>query len=343
MSNALSMFTSATVKLTAWYLGIIVAISLLFSAVIYSIATTEVRRQIDTLQEATHPAELNTLSYRIARDGAILKAQDNLVSALLLTNLCIWLLGGVGSYYLAKRTLRPIEEAHEAQSRFTSDASHELRTPLASMKLELEVALRDKKITKTELRELLTSNLEEVNKLTNLAHTLLQLSRLDYDKITREKVDITASLASTIKQFAVSKKRIHIKLSTPLYTHANRSNIEELATILIDNALKYSPETSTVQITPFRKKQMVGFKVTNEGQGIDAAALPHIFDRFYQPDSSRTSQNDKGYGLGLSLAKKIVEFYHGDLSVTSGNNAPTTFTVLLPRYTKERNAPHPPL
>ena len=340
MSSPLSMFTSATVKLTAWYLGIIVSISLLFSAVIYSIATTEVRRQIDTLQAATHPADLHTISYRLARDGAILKAQDNLVSALLFTNICIWLVGGVGSYYLAKRTLRPIEEAHEAQSRFTSDASHELRTPLASMKLELEVALRDKKITKAELQELLASNLEEVNKLTNLAHTLLQLSRLDYDKIVREKVDIASALTSAANQFAVSKKRIHIKLSTPLYTHANQSNVEELATILIDNALKYSPEKSIVRISPFRKKQMVGFRITNEGKGIDAATLPHIFDRFYRQDSSRTSQDNKSYGLGLSLAKKIVEFYHGDLSVTSGKDAPTTFTVLLPRYTKERTTSH---
>src|SRR5690606_24862255 len=110
----------------------------------------------------------------------------------------IWLAGGVGSYYLARRTLRPIEEAHEAQSRFTSDASHELRTPLASMKTELEVALRDPALNKEEMRELLVSNLEEVDKLTKLSQNLLQLSRLEQENIQLERVVLREVISGVV-------------------------------------------------------------------------------------------------------------------------------------------------
>ncbi|MEO7904557.1 MAG: HAMP domain-containing sensor histidine kinase, partial [Candidatus Saccharimonadales bacterium] len=92
---------------------------------------------------------------------------------------------------------------------------------------------------------------------------------------------------------------------------------------------------STVRLVTFRKRQMVGFKVINEGKGIDTASLPHIFDRFYRTDRARTGTSANSYGLGLALAKKIVELYGGDLSVSSAPNALTTFTVSLPLHTKK--------
>lgn len=340
MTNALSMFTSATVKLTAWYVAILVAISLLFSIVIFSIATSEVSTRITSIQQAVLPAN-NSLLYADIRDAQIHEAQSNLIASLILTNLCIWIAGGIGSYYLARRTLYPIEQAHEAQSRFTSDASHELRTPLASMKIELEVALRDPDLTKEDMRELLESNLEEVNKLTDLSLTLLQLSRLDFDSITKESVDLYSSIQTVIGRLGIDTKRLKLQGRHPLYTYANPSNIEELITILIDNALKYSPSTSTIQMKTFRKKQMIGFTIVNAGKGIKKSDLPHIFDRFYQSDQSRSAREHKGFGLGLSLAKKIVELYHGDLSVSSASGKLTTFTVLLPAHAKGKNLQKP--
>lgn len=342
MSNALSMFTSATVKLTAWYVAILIAISLLFSVVIFSIATSEVSSRISSIQEAVFPST-NSRLYTTVRDAQIHEAQSNLIASLILTNLCIWIAGGIGSYYLARRTLQPIEQAHEAQSRFTSDASHELRTPLASMKIELEVALRDKNLTPEDMRDLLESNLEEVNKLTDLSLTLLQLSRLDFDSIVKEPVDIHHSITTVINRLDIRPERLNLQGVRSLYTYANPSNVEELITILVDNAMKYSPDNSVVQVKTFRKKQMVGFSVVNEGKGIDTDTLPHIFDRFYQSDQSRTTQSNKGFGLGLSLAKKIVELYHGDLSVSSAPGKLTTFTALLPTHTKSKAHPKTPV
>jgi signal transduction histidine kinase len=329
------MFQSATLKLTAWYAGIIIAISVLFSILIYAIASREVGTQLDSyLQNTSNLPFIKQSSIEYLRNLQQQRAEHNLLNTLLATNLLIWFAGGVGSYYLAKRTLRPIEEAHEAQSRFTSDASHELRTPLASMKVELEVALRDPDLPKSEMRELLASNLEEVNKLTNLSQTLLQLSQLDHGSIPREKVALNPVASSVVGRF---KSHSRIKLTLPaqtLYVNANESNVEELLTILIDNALKYSPAGSEVKATFIKHKNMAGFEVANTGDGIPADILPHIFDRFYRADPSRTGGKKRGYGLGLALAKKIVELHNGDLTVSSAPGHVTVFRVLLPIFSK---------
>jgi two-component system sensor histidine kinase CiaH len=325
------MFKSATLKLTVWYVIILVTISLLFSVVIYSIALSEVGVRITNLQQST-PPEFPTDSavFDIVREAQIHEAESSLIGALVITNLTIWLAGGFGSYYLARRTLRPIEETHEAQSRFTSDASHELRTPLASMKIELEVALRDQSLKAQEMRELLESNLEEVNRLTKLSHTLLQLSRLDHANIVRENIELGELAKTIIERFNKTNPRIELHHPKKVHILANESNVEELLTILIDNALKYSPQDSSVDVTLIKQRQMSGFKVVNAGEGISAEALPHIFNRFYRADASRTGSAKNGYGLGLSLAKKIVELHNGELTVSSAIDQDTTFQVLLP-------------
>lgn len=320
------MFRSATFKLTSWYLAIIIAISLLFSVVIYTIASREVATRIDDWQSAS---SYSTSRFLAIREQQLHRAEANLIASLAITNITIWTIGGIGSYYLARRSLRPIKEAHEAQSRFTSDASHELRTPLTSMKAEIEVALRDPKLNKSEMRELLSSNLEEVDKLTKLAQTLLQLSRLDHNALTYEKLPLKKLLASVKDRFKNADRTIVISSESAHKVWGNRASIEELITILMDNAIKYSPAGSTIRITTISKKHMAGFEIVNSGPGIAPTALPHIFDRFYRVDSARSNSSKNGYGLGLSLAKKIVELHGGELTVSSAINADTTFRVLL--------------
>jgi len=329
------MFRSATFKLTSWYLAILVAVCLLFSVIIYTSASREVAARIDDWQ-ATPLYKLNEPRFFALREQQQHQAEANLIASLAVANIAIWTLGGIGSYYLARRTLHPIEEAHEAQSRFTSDASHELRTPLASMKTEIEVALRDPDITKKELRELLKSNLEEVDKLSRLSHMLLQLSRLDHSNIILEKVSLLDAARSVIDRLDKEGKRIELTGHSSHKVLANRSSVEELMTILLDNALKYSPEDSKVQMNLLAKKQLTGFEIINEGEGIPAESLPHIFDRFYRVDSSRSTGSKKGYGLGLSLAKKIVELSGGELTVSSAPQQVTTFSVFLQSLSKNK-------
>jgi signal transduction histidine kinase len=336
----MQMFQSATLKLTAWYLAILLAISITFSVVIYQLNYHEISLRLENLQQSliessvySVPNSLGDLSINYGPNSALSiqsnQAAGQMLLSLFYINSVIFIAGGLGSYLLARRTLRPIEEAHEAQSRFTSDASHELRTPLAAMKAELEVNLRGAHLSEKESRELLESNLEEVNKLIGLTQMLLQLSRMDFSKLERGPVDIVQLVNEKKKLYKNVHKRFNITTRKKAVVSANEPAISELISILIDNALKYSPKGSKIVIRVFMKRLMVGFEIHNTGIPIPEEKLTKIFDRFYRIDSSRTNSSQNGYGLGLSIAKKIIDVHHGDLQVSSGEDG-TTFTFYLP-------------
>jgi len=330
------MFHSATMKLTGWYLLILMVISVVFSVTIYQVMSREVDSRFELLHAALKTEDNNSYSSNELSEG-MSEASEHLIIELFYANLVILFGGGVASYLLARRTLRPIQEAHESQSRFTSDASHELRTPLAVMKTELEVALRDESISKSELRSVLSSNLEEVEKLSILSEMLLNLSRLDHDKLERKAVDIYSVTVDILHLYHHPSTRTKISADKHPLIDGNQPAINELVSILIDNAIKYSPQDSQVNITISQRGRQVCFEISNHGPGIDSKRLPYIFDRFYQADPSRGSGDKKGFGLGLALAKKIVDLHNGELTASSGINQITVFTVLLPLYQKRSN------
>ncbi len=327
-----NIFKSATLKLTGWYLLILMSISFVFSVSIYQLNYQEVNIRLENLQKSLSPydfvAGLALTSDQMRRIQSQ-EASRQMILTLLNVNLVILVGGGVGSYLLARRTLRPLERAHEAQRRFTSDASHELRTPLAAMKTELEVALRDTSLSATESREILESNLEEVNKLIALSEMLLKLARLDYDTLPFTSVDLPQLLTRTLKHFPNEKKRITVTTKRRRFALGNEAALQEVMTVLIDNAVKYSSSGSTISVAFFERRLMAGFSVSNEGNPIPPDMQTKIFERFYRSDESRTESGKNGYGLGLAIAKKIVDIHHGELTVVSNKNL-TTFTCLLP-------------
>lgn len=332
------MFQSATLKLTIWYLAILMAISVTFSIIIYQLNYREVSFRLENLQhsiiEELTPTPFSYAPYYDTNpDSPLLsesrKASTQMILSLLYINIALLGAGGLGSFFLARRTLRPIERAHEAQSRFTSDASHELRTPLAAMKAEIEVNLRDPKLELDEARELLESNLEEVNKLIKLSEMLLQLSRLDYDKLERTSVNIGNLFQDVLKRYPQDKQRFVVKSRKKAVTIGNEPAISELMAILVDNALKYSPQGSNITVRIFERRGVVGFEIKNGGEPISEELLPKLFDRFFRGDNSRTNGYKNGYGLGLSIAKKITDIHHGEITVTSTSDA-TTFKFTLP-------------
>lgn len=331
------MFENATLKLTGWYLLIIMVISLLFSVLVYQSAASEVNTRLDQFTQRL-PDDMNkrpSSAFSILRNAQADQAAHNILVNLIYINCLVLAAGGVASYLMARRTLHPIQEAHEIESRFVSDASHELRTPLAVMKTELEVTLKDPNITKDDMKQLLESNLEEVNKLTKLSQTLLTLSKMDYGSITHEEVPFQSTALSVIERYDKDAQRIVVKQGTkPLVLDAHQPSIEELFTVLIDNALKYSPVDSKINITLGKRNNKAEFVISNLGEGINANDLPHIFDRFYRADNARTGNEKTSFGLGLSLAKTIVSLHHGELSATSAPHKKTTFTVLLPIFKK---------
>lgn len=325
------MFESATLKLTIWYLAILMSICIFFSVIIYQTSTSEIQSRFDTLEErfgipllGEKQTNEGTTTFR---ESQLHEAQISLLVALLYSNLAILVLGGLGSYFLARRSLQPLEASHEAITRFTSDASHELRTPLAVMKSELEVALRDTSLTKAEMKELLNSNLEEVNRLTELSQTLLQLSRQEYASVEMKRIDLTTIVRRAIKALGAPTKRLAVDIAEKTTVRANESSLTELIMILLDNALRYSPEDSTVTIKASKRAQSIQLAISNTGKGIAAADLPYVFDRFYRGDKSRTGGQKTGYGLGLSLAKKIADIHDAAIDITSKPDVLTTVKI----------------
>lgn len=331
------MFRSATLKLTAWYLAILMSISIIFSIVIFQLNFHEVGVRLENLQQGLIDTSLlqKLPATTEAANGSLITTQSEqaafqMLMSLVYINAFVLVGGGVASYFLARRTLRPLELAHEAQSRFTSDASHELRTPLAAMKTELEVTLRDKNLDPSEARELLESNLEEVNKLIQLSEMLLKLSRLDYDQLERKQLDLVQLFQEQLRFYPKQAKRFEMTSRKKKITvYGNEAAISELINILIDNALKYSTRSSKIMVRIFERRLMGGFEISNTGPTIPAEKLPKLFDRFYRADTSRTQSSKNGYGLGLAIAKKIVDIHHGDLQVVSKAKT-TTFTFFLP-------------
>lgn len=312
-------------------------ISIIFSIIIFQLNFHEVGIRLENLQQGllnTPTIDLNPSIISTLDSSKLLQAQSEqaaiqMLLSLVYINVVILVAGGVGGYFLARRTLKPLEQAHEAQSRFTSDASHELRTPLSAMKTELEVTLRDQKLDPIEAREQLESNLEEVNKLIQLSEMLLKMARLDYDQMDRTQVDLVELLHAQLKLFPKSVKRFDITTRKAAIAVANLPAVTELINILVDNAIKYSPPKSKISVRIFERRLMAGFEITNSGPVIPADKLPRLFDRFYRGDTSRTAGDKNGYGLGLAIAKKIIDIHHGYLYVTSTEKG-TTFTFYLP-------------
>ncbi len=327
------MFHSATLKLTVWYLLILMGIGLIFSVIIYQVVSSEIDARFETVERRLQGNSAADILLDYDRALQARQTQASLFTSLVYMNALLLALGGIASYFMARRTLHPIEQAHEAQSRFTSDASHELRTPLAAMKTELEVSLRDPKLSKQEMRELLESNLEEVEKLSKISQSLLLLSRLEHSALTTRRVAFDDIVRRQAENANRKTQRItYLPPEKPLYIAAHQVSIEELVTLLLDNALKYSPKKSKVEINLKRKGKKARLEIINSGKGINPEELPYIFERFFRGDESRTSGKKTGYGLGLSLAKKIVEVHNGDLSASSQPGKKTTFTVSLPLY-----------
>lgn len=329
--NIARMFESATVKLTAWYVLGIMIISLIFSVLVYNFATGEITAVIETRRTNDRILANNGVDVTQLRQQQLEQARHNIIAMLTYANIAVLCVATIAGYLWSRRILGPIEQAHEAQSRFTSDASHELKTPLAVMKTEIEVILADPKAKKSDYREILESNLEEVDRLSDLSATLLKLAKLEYSALEWRKFNITETVDIAMHSLGERGERIDVLAMKKLpEIEANPASITELVFVLLDNALKYSPSGSRVKLAFRRRTRAVEVSVTNAGPGIEPERLPHIFSRFYRADTARNHQSDASYGLGLPLAKKIVELHHGELTATSQPGVFTTFTVKLP-------------
>lgn len=335
--SLLKFLRSSTTRLATSYLIIIMLMSAGFSLVFYQTSVRELGRQLPTskaLQERGYyggdvPRRLvNELFEDRIREG-----RQALLGRLILLNISTLLGGGILSYYLARRTLRPIEANIAAQARFVSDASHELRTPLTALKTTNEVALRRTSISESDARTILRQNVQEVDTLQALANNLLGLANNAPSDTPLEIVQlqtVTTKAINLVLQSALDKKITIDDQVPPLRVRGRQQRLVQILTILLDNAIKYSDSQSTITVTGSSRGKHGFLKVHDQGRGIRASDLPHVFDRFYRADQSRNKEQIPGYGIGLSLAKKLIEEDGGSIHVASTFGEGSVFTVELP-------------
>lgn len=263
------------------------------------------------------------------------ETKHRIVFILFAVNIVILIFSGICGYVLAGRTLDPIQQMVEEQNRFISDASHELRTPLTSLKTAMEVSLRDKNLSLNAAKFLITESIEEVNRLQSLSEGLLQLTQYQtpINNLKLEKVALIYVIKEAIRKIAplAKQKRITIINKTKkIDIKGNRYGLIDLFVILLDNAVKYSKTNTMIIITSQKTDGSILISIKDQGIGINKKDLSHIFDRFYRADTSRTKMSAGGYGLGLSIAKKIIDAHKGIINVESTPKKGSIFTVRLP-------------
>jgi len=227
-----------------------------------------------------------------------------------------------------------IEHSFERQRQFVQDASHELRTPLAAIRTNIEVTEMDPDATPDEYRELFATIKTQTERLTRLSEDLLLLTNDDGAQAEREPVDLAGLSQEVLKQLAplaAARRVTLVPVSTgSVEAETSPDLLFRCVLNLVDNAIKYSGEGSTVTVTTRTGAEASVIEVADNGAGIDPDDLSRVFDRFYRTDKGR-SRREGGTGLGLAIVKELVESLGGAVAAESEPGRGTTFTVTLPR------------
>ena len=269
------------------------------------------------------------------------EAVSRVRTLLFVINSGILVTSAILAYWLAGKTLKPIQTMLSEQEQFISDASHELRTPITVLRTTLEVALRQERLPAAEARKLLKESLDEVIQLQALSGSLLQLQAgtASPDGIP-EQLNLAPIIDAVLKKLTPLAAAKKISLTAEQVAEAtvigNSKQLQEIVTILLDNAIKYSGEKSKIHVITQVSKKSVVIAVHDTGIGIAPADLPHIFDRLYRADVARSREHVAGFGLGLSIAQTIAEAHHGKITVKSTVGTGSTFTLTLPRVASVR-------
>lgn len=225
-----------------------------------------------------------------------------------------------------------IEHSLQTQRRFVADASHELRTPLTTIRGNLGLLQRDPPIITEDREAVLSDSVEETERLMRLVQGLLTLARADTGQALKtEPVAVQATIDDVVRQTQrmAPEHKVMADNVADLVVRAERDTLKQVLLILLDNAVKYTPVGGRITVSAEGTATTVVIRVRDTGVGIPASALPNIFTRFWRADSQRTGG---GAGLGLSIAKSLVEAYHGSISVDSVVGQGSVFTVTLPAY-----------
>lgn len=309
--------------------------------------------------EVPEKGRVRLLTYRtdtgvpaILQTGRLLANQDRalnqyLIFMAILGGSAIFLLVFI-SWWLAGRSLGPAQQAWDQQQTFVSNASHELRSPLTLIRATADYGLRSQ--PPEENAKVLTDILNECDYMDHLVDDLLLLSRLDAHRLRMEleAIEIAELLSETIRQIKKLDKTgdisIELKSANGVIL-ADRIRLRQILFILLDNAIRFTPQGGSIQLSAQQIDKSVHIDVTDTGKGIDLKHLPHLYDRFYQVS---TPENDlsRSNGLGLSIAKKLIEAQNGSIHIDSVSGKGTKVRLTFPiaekkksRYKSKNNTP----
>ena len=244
------------------------------------------------------------------------------------------ILGGL-SYILAYSATQPVKEAFTKEKELLANASHELKTPITVAKTNLDLVLSDPSQTVAENMKWLEGAKYQIDRMNSLILQMLELSRLERNDYYAEKTDLNIStlIEGILLSFEAgcyeNNKRFVSSLQPDVYYNCNKVETEKLVTILVDNAIKYTPNGGEICVTLAKTLKNISIKVTNTGDGIPPEMVDKIFDRFYKLDESH-KEAGKSFGLGLSIAKLISQSMGGDIKCFSEVGRYTTFEITLP-------------
>ncbi|MCX5656644.1 MAG: heavy metal sensor histidine kinase [Candidatus Omnitrophica bacterium] len=228
--------------------------------------------------------------------------------------------------------LNRLNKSFSSQQLFIQDVSHELKTPLTTLKGEIEIALKRIRSVQ-EYDSILHSSLEDINRINRLVEDLLVLTRFDNREVPLEtkSLDLSILIERVVDDIKILAEQKNIKIffseQDGVVLDVDENKIRRVFLNILDNAIKYTPQNGKVTLSLEKENNLARIQISDTGIGIPEDELPHIFDRFYRVDKSRSSY---GSGLGLSIAKSIVETHRGSIDVESRSGQGTTFTISLP-------------
>lgn len=262
-------------------------------------------------------------------ENAILQ---NLITTIILGTIIVVGIAVLASYVLSKRALKPIIISWKKQTEFVQNAAHELRTPLTIIQAKTEMLLQEPNKKIIDKSEDITISLNETRRLSKLIKELMSLARADSDEMVLKKENI--DIDKLIKEISIpyidfakmENKKIEINTNFKKNVNIDKSKINQLMVILLDNAVKYTTNKDIIKINTYEKDGKCYLEVVDTGIGMSKDGIKHAFDRFYREDKARNSQTG-GNGLGLSIAYSIVNAHKGSIKILQ--NQPKGIKVVV--------------
>lgn len=232
--------------------------------------------------------------------------------------------------FFSEKLLKPVTESYEKQKQFITDAGHEIKTPLAIIQADVDVLEMEH-----GSNEWLDGVRSQITRLTSLTSDLIYLSRMEEADTSMPMIefpfsDVVSETAMAFQGVAQTQNKTFVCNVLPMISYeGNEKSIRQLVNILMDNALKYSPEGGTISLTVQKQSRQIKLSVYNTTEEpIDKGSIKHLFDRFYRADSSR-SQSKGGYGIGLSVAKAIMQAHNGKISAITKDGTSLEITAVF--------------